>query len=67
MLVRSVLSEDDFGLLWEIAEGMSYRDAARARAISVASLKATAFRLRERVRISAVGQVLRAALVEQVH
>ena len=66
-LVRSVLPEDDFGLLWEIAEGTSYRDAARARAISVASLKALVFKIRERVRTCAVGQVLRAAIVEQVH
>ena len=63
MLVRSVLSEDDFRLLWEIAEGMSYRNAARTWAISVACLKARVFRIREQARVSAVGQALHAALL----
>ncbi len=61
-LVRSVLPQEDFHLLWEIAEGISYRDLAYARAVSIATIKARVFRIRERIRTSAVGEALRAAL-----
>jgi hypothetical protein len=62
LLVRTAMLEEEFRLLWEIAEGVSYSDAARTRGISVACLKARIFRTRAQVRLSAVGQALRAAL-----
>ena len=61
-LVRGVLSKLEFRLLWEIAEGNSYSDAARELRISVTSVKAKVFRTRERVRKGAIGQVLCIAL-----
>ena len=61
-LVRSVLPEHDFQLLWEVAEGESYRNLACEQGTSVASTKAKIFRARKRIRMSAVGQRLRTAL-----
>jgi len=62
LLVRTAIPEEDFHLLWEIAVGVSYSDAARTRGISIASVKARIFRIRAQVRLSAVGEALRAAL-----
>jgi hypothetical protein len=62
LLVRTAIVEEDFRLLWEIAEGVSYNDAARTRGVSVACLKARIFRIRGQVRLSAIGEALRTAL-----
>lgn len=62
VLVRRALAVDDFQLLWEIAVGVSYCDAARERGVSVPCLKARLFRIRNQVRMSAIGPVVCAAL-----
>ena len=66
MLVRDLLPEHDFLLLWEIAEGRTYSDVACDQEVSVASIKARVFRIRARIRMSPIGQELRRVLVLQV-
>lgn len=57
-LLRTVLPEEDFNLLLEIADGHSYSDMARARQKTVSSLKAKVFRVREKVRNSQISTIL---------
>jgi hypothetical protein len=61
-LIRTVLAEEDFMLLMEIADGNSYADMARDRNMTVASLKSKAFRVREKVRNSRISATLRHGL-----
>jgi hypothetical protein len=61
-LIRTVLLEEDFMLLLEIADGHSYADMARDRDITVSSLKSKAFRVREKVRHSSISATLRHGL-----
>jgi hypothetical protein len=58
-LLRSVLPDDDFRLLLEIADGNSYSDIAIAHQKTASSLKAKVFRIREKVRKSQVSPILR--------
>lgn len=57
-LLRTVLPEEDFNLLLEIADGYSYSDMAQARHKTVSSLKAKVFRVREKVRNSQLSATL---------
>ena len=61
-LIRTVLPEEDFMLLLEIADGHSYADTARDRNMTVSSLKSKAFRIREKVRDSRICATLRHGL-----
>ena len=61
-LIRTVLPDEDFMLLLEIADGHSYADIARDRDMTVSSLKSKAFRVRERVRNSSISATLRHGL-----
>ena len=61
-LVRTVLPEEEFRLLLEIADGDSYADMAHNRRITVSSLKSKTFRIREKVRNSRISATLRCGL-----
>jgi DNA-directed RNA polymerase specialized sigma24 family protein len=61
-LIRTVLPEEEFQILREIAEGHSYADIARVRNMTVSSLKSKAFRVREKVRNSRVWSTLHCGL-----
>jgi hypothetical protein len=61
-LLRTVLPEEEFWLLLEIADGDSYANIARNRKITVSSLKSKAFRIREKVRNSRISATLYCAL-----
>lgn len=61
-LIRTVLAADELSLLVEIADGHSYADIARDRNVTVSSLKAKAFRVREKVRNSQISGHLRRGL-----
>jgi len=58
-LVRTVLPEEEFMLLLEIADGHSYADLAHDHHMTVAGLKSKAFRVREKVRSSSISATLR--------
>jgi DNA-directed RNA polymerase specialized sigma24 family protein len=57
-LLRTVLPEEEFWLLLEIADGDSYANIARSRKITVSRLKSKAFRIREKVRNSRISATL---------
>jgi hypothetical protein len=61
-LIRTVLPDEDFILLLEIADGHSYADLARDRNMTVSGLKSKAFRVREKVRNSGISATLRHGL-----
>lgn len=61
-LIRTVLPDEDFILLLEIADGHSYADLARDRNMTVSGLKSRAFRVREKVRNSGISATLRHGL-----
>jgi hypothetical protein len=61
-LVRSVLPEGDFRLLWDLAVGATYPEIAVKLGVTIAAAKARIFRIRERVRKSWVAPTLRTAL-----
>jgi len=61
-LIRTVLLEEEFILLLEIAEGHSYADMASDRNTTVTSLKSKAFRVRAKVRNSRIAATLRYGL-----
>jgi hypothetical protein len=61
-LIRTVLPEDEFGLLLDLAEGYSYADLALDRGTTVSSLKSKAFRVREKIRKSGICGTLRHGL-----
>jgi DNA-binding CsgD family transcriptional regulator len=61
-LIRTVLAEEEFRLLLEIADGRSYDELALADGITVAGLKSKAFRIREKVRTSSIAATLRHGL-----
>jgi len=61
-LIRTVLAQEELLLLLEIADGHSYADMARDRNLTVSSLKARAFRIREKVRKSRISPTVRYAL-----
>ncbi len=58
-LIRTVLQEEEFQLLLEMAEGQSYADTAHDLRITVPSLKSKAFRIRQKVRHSPIAADLR--------
>ena len=58
-LLCTVLPEEDFRLLLEIADGHSYSDMASAHHKTVSSLKAKVFRVREKVKNSRISASLR--------
>jgi hypothetical protein len=53
-LLRTVLPNEDVGILLELADGYSYSEMAQARGRTVPSLKAKVFRIRKRVRKSGI-------------
>jgi hypothetical protein len=61
-LIRTVLPEDDFVLLSDVADGEKYADLALDRGTTVSSLKSKAFRIRETVRNSSISASLRRGL-----
>ena len=61
-LIRTVLPEEDFVFLLEIADGERYADMARDRNMTVSGLKSKAFRVREKVRNSGISATLRHGL-----
>ena len=61
MLVRGLLSEADFQLLWEIAIGATYAEIAVKLGISITAAKARIFRIRQRVRTNPVGRTIEEA------
>jgi hypothetical protein len=63
-MVRDILPNGDWQLLWEIAQGGSYEEAAIARQVTVSSLKSRVLRIRRGIRASVVGIAVRDALME---
>ena len=61
-LISKVLTEDEFRLLLEIADGHRCADLARDSNVTVSSLKSKLFRIREKVRTSRVSAILRCGL-----
>jgi DNA-directed RNA polymerase specialized sigma24 family protein len=61
-LIRTVLPEEEFRLLLEIADGQSYAEVARDRNMTISGVKSKAFRIREKVRKSRILPVLRHGL-----
>lgn len=61
-LIRTVLPEEDFVFLLEIADGQRYADTARDGNMTVSGLKSKAFRIREKVRNSGISATLRQGL-----
>lgn len=61
-LILTVLPEEEFQLLLQIADGDTYADMARSRNRTVSSLKSKAFRIREKVRNSRISATLRCGL-----
>jgi hypothetical protein len=61
-LIRTVLPEEDFTLLLEIADGRSCAEMASDRNMTVSALKSKAFRVREKVRNSGIAPILRRGL-----
>jgi DNA-directed RNA polymerase specialized sigma24 family protein len=57
-LIRTLLPEEDFALLVEIADGHTLAEMASERRVTVASLKSRAFRIREKVRSSSIAATL---------
>jgi hypothetical protein len=57
-LIRTVLPEEDFAFLLEVADGHTYADLAHDRRTTVSGLKSKAFRLREKVRNSGISASL---------
>lgn len=58
-LILTVLPPEELQILLEIADGHSYAEMASARHTTLSSLKSRAFRVREKVRSSAIAPVLR--------
>jgi hypothetical protein len=61
-LIRTVLPEEDFVFLLEIADGQRYADMARDHKMTISGLKSKAFRVREKVRNSSISATLRRGL-----
>ncbi|MFZ0277107.1 MAG: ATP-binding protein [Candidatus Sulfotelmatobacter sp.] len=61
-LIRTVLPDDDFMFLLDAADGEAYADMARDRNMTVSGVKSKAFRVREKVRNSAISATLRHGL-----
>jgi hypothetical protein len=57
-LIRTVLPDQDFELLLEIADGVGYSDIARSQSKTVSSLKTKVFRVREKLRNSQISPIL---------
>jgi hypothetical protein len=57
-LISTVLSEEEFRLLLEIAEGESYSAIARDFSTTVSGVKSKAFRIRQKVRKSRISAAL---------
>ena len=61
-LIRTVLPEDEFMLLLDIADGEAYAEMARDRNMTVSGVKSKVFRVREKVRNSGISATLRQGL-----
>lgn len=61
-LIRTVLPDDDFMFLLDVADGEAYADMARDRNMTVSGVKSKAFRVREKVRNSRISATLRHGL-----
>jgi len=57
-LIRTVLDEDEFRLLLDIADGDSYADLVRDRNITISNLKSKVFRARQKIRNSRISTPL---------
>jgi len=61
-LIRTVLADDDFMFLLDVADGEAYADMARDRNMTVSGVKSKAFRIRDKVRNSSISTTLRRGL-----
>jgi len=62
LLIRAELSQEEFAILMEIADGDSYGDIACSRGLTVTSLKSRVLRARNKVRNSSNAALFRRGL-----
>jgi hypothetical protein len=61
-LIRTVLPDEDFMFLLDVADSEGYADVACDRNMTVSGVKSKAFRVREKVRNSSISATLRRGL-----